>query len=85
MGKRKPNFEEQKAQKEEQKALDFIEQLAAQGMLKEMASIPKNENKGEEVTLIKEWTHPCGRLKQVGSKLIVDLALKKELEQGKFI
>jgi hypothetical protein len=40
---------------------------------------------GIEITLIKDWQHPAGKLKKKGTKLIVTSGLKKELEEGGFI
>lgn len=38
-----------------------------------------------QVTLIKDWQHPFGKLKKKGQILEVTPELKKELEKGGFI
>lgn len=79
----KTKFEQQEA---DQKAVQAtLEQIAMQGLLKEIAEATQNIHKGNEVALLKDWTHPNGKVKKAGVVLTVDGQLYNELKENKFI
>lgn len=83
MAKIKTKFEQQE---EDQKNIEAtLEQIAMKGLLKEIAEATQNIHKGNEVTLLKDWTHPNGKVKKAGVVLTVDGELYKELKENKFI
>lgn len=85
MAKRKLTFEEEQEKMQQEKAEQFLENLAVSGMLKELAEATKNVHGGDVVVLVKEWQHPCGKIKAIGTEISVDPELREELIKGKFI